>query len=612
MIKMNETDISQSIKSIKLGKIINIKKSDIIPKFSNNKKNYIYDYNPFTTENNYDNIFHSFNNEIRQNNDKKRQMTYFVSKKSKYLGNENITNENLYKNRKSDYKNAKFMLLDENTNNKKHDIKKEIGKNRKSIKRYIHTEINHKKDNLDKNDNNSDKKLDEKDNNLFKNLYYIKTPINNSNRFTNNNSINTLSIIPQITTESTKSISNQNITQERKNSKYNRLIKTKLNKTVYKPKFQISQDNSDFNFEDRLNDAKCYNEIMNIRRKYPFILNQNPLLPKKFDDLPRNIKKTNRKYFNIVQNENDKLFAQYFCIISKEKFSKKFQNIGNLMDFKNIYKQKNKNKEDMILKELIEKEKNNTLINDNIVSGYKLLKEISIKNNVFTKNKVKMDRKALNTKLKKFIIFLSSKLSNISIFFSEVIENYHKPKHSYYFPNSHDLFFAIKSKNLKLAEKLLDAEKYLVLDFDYFKMTALHLAAKYNFYQIIPKLFEYGSHMDDKNYIGDTPLLISVKHKYMMSTIFLLLYMASPFIKDKEGLNALYYSKFDFKLNIILKKIISLHYVSILGKTKNKIEFIQKEFSNYIINEYKNDLEVDAFNMINGRLEFYKRTNKNN
>ena len=609
---MNETDISQSIKSIKLGKIINLKKSDIIPKFSINKKNYIYDYNPFTTENNYDNIFHSFNNEIRQNNDKKRQMTYFVSKKSKYLGNENITNENLYKNRKSDYKNAKFMLLDENTNNKKHDIKKEIGKNRKSIKRYIHTEINHKKDNLDKNDNNSDKKLDEKDNNLFKNLYYIKTPINNSNRFTNNNSINTLSIIPQITTESTKSISNQNITQERKNSKYNRLIKTKLNKTVYKPKFQISQDNSDFNFEDRLNDAKCYNEIMNIRRKYPFILNQNPLLPKKFDDLPRNIKKTNRKYFNIVQNENDKLFAQYFCIISKEKFSKKFQNIGNLMDFKNIYKQKNKNKEDMILKELIEKEKNNTLINDNIVSGYKLLKEISIKNNGFTKNKVKMDRKALNTKLKKFIILLSSKLSNISIFFSEVIENYHKPKHSYYFPNSHDLFFAIKSKNLKLAEKLLDAEKYLVLDFDYFKMTALHLAAKYNFYQIIPKLFEYGSHMDDKNYIGDTPLLISVKHKYMMSTIFLLLYMASPFIKDKEGLNALYYSKFDFKLNIILKKIISLHYVSILGKTKNKIEFIQKEFSNYIINEYKNDLEVDAFNMINGRLEFYKRTNKNN
>ena len=210
------------------------------------------------------------------------------------------------------------------------------------------------------------------------------------------------------------------------------------------------------------------------------------------------------------------------------------------------------------------------------------------------------------------MIFLSSKLSNISIFISEVIEKYQKPRHSYYFPNSHDLFFAIKSKNIKLVDKLLDSEKYLVLDFDYFKMTALHLAAKYNFYQIIPKLFEFGSHMNDKNYIGDTPLLISIKHKFMMSTIFLLLYMASPFTKDKEGFNALYYAKYDFKLNNILKKIISLHYISILGKTKNKIEFIQKEFSDYIINEYKNDLEVDAYNMISGRIEFFKRSNKNN
>ena len=151
-----------------------------------------------------------------------------------------------------------------------------------------------------------------------------------------------------------------------------------------------------------------------------------------------------------------------------------------------------------------------------------------------------------------------------------------------------------------------------MLDFDYFKMTALHFAAKYDFYQIIPKLFEYGSHMNDKNYIGDTALLISVKHKYMMSTIFLLLYMASPFVKDKDGLSALYYSKFDFKLNTILKKIISLHYISILGKTKNKIEYIQKEFLNYIINEYKNDLEVDAYNMISGRIEFFKRRKNKN
>ena len=44
----------------------------------------------------------------------------------------------------------------------------------------------------------------------------------------------------------------------------------------------------------------------------------------------------------------------------------------------------------------------------------------------------------------------------------------------------------------------------------------------------------------------------------------------------------------------------------------NKIEFIQKEFCEYIIDEYKNDLEVDSYNIINEKLEFFKRKNKNN
>ena len=614
---MNATDLHDSIRSIKLGKIINLKSSVKIPKFSSHKKNNIYDFNPFTKEDTIENIFHSYNNAIRKDSSKKRQMTYFVNKKSAFFGNENIEDDNFHKSRKSDYKNkkVKFLSLNENENN--HDIRKSINKKGKNLKLYLHSEVNNRKTDLNLNSNNLNKNLENIENNSLKNLFYIKTTKNmNGNHISINHSINTLSIIPQITTESTNSISNQNIPIVEKNIlKYNRLIKTRLNKATYKPKLlKISQNNSEIKFEDKLKDKKTFNEIMNIRKKYPFILNPNPLMTKEFIDLPKNIKKTNKKYFDIVKNENDKLFSQYFCIIPREKFSKKFQNIGNPLDFKNIYKQNNKNKENIILNEVNEdkEENDNSIINKKIISGYKFLNEIKIKRNVILKIKVKLTKKNLFNKFKTALIFLSSKLNNISIFISEVIEKYQKPRHSYCFPNSHDLFFAIKSKNIKLVDKLLDAGKYLVLDFDYFKMTALHLAAKYNFYQIIPKLFEFGSHMNDKNYIGDTPLLISIKHKFMMSTIFLLLYMASPFTKDKEGFNALYYAKYDFKLNNILKKIISLHYISILGKTKNKIEFIQKEFSDYIINEYKNDLEVDAYNMISGRIEFFKRSNKNN
>ena len=613
---MNEKNINQSIKSIKLGTIINLKSSARIPKFSSHKKNNIYDFNPFTAEDTINNIYHSYNKEIMPDELKKIQMTYFVNKKTDIFDNKNKINDNLHKSRKINYKNkkVKFISLSENENKKKQDIIKPIIKKGKNLKLFIHSEEKNRKGNVNLNDNNPNIILDNKENNLYKNLYYIKTPqaINN-NPISINNSINALSIKQQITNESTKSISNQNTPQGKGISIYNRLIKTKLNKTAYKTKLQISQNNSDIKFEDKLKDAKSYNEIMKVRMKYPFILKQNPLLPKKFIDLPKNIKRTNKIYFDIVKNENDKLFSQYFSIVSKEKFSKKFQNIGNPLDFEKIYEQNNINDENTIFKEKNDNEViYNSLINEKIVSGYRLLKEIKIKKNDILKIKAKLTKKNLFRKFKKVLIFLSSKLSNISIFLNEIIENYRKPKHSYYFPNSHDLFFAIKSKDIKLTEKILDSKKYMVLDFDYFKMTALHFAAKYDFYQIIPKLFEYGSHMNDKNYIGDTALLISVKHKYMMSTIFLLLYMASPFVKDKDGLSALYYSKFDFKLNTILKKIISLHYISILGKTKNKIEYIQKEFLNYIINEYKNDLEVDAYNMISGRIEFFKRRKNKN
>ena len=613
---MNEKNINQSIKSIKLGTIINLKSSARIPKFSSHKKNNIYDFNPFTAEDTINNIYHSYNKEIMPDELKKIQMTYFVNKKSDIFDNKNKINDNLHKSRKINYKNkkVKFISLSENENKKKQDIIKPIIKKGKNLKLFIHSEEKNRNGNVNLNDNNQNIILDNKENNLYKNLYYIKTPqaINN-NPISINNSINALSIKQQITNESTKSISNQNTPQGKGISIYNRLIKTKLNKTAYKTKLQISQNNSDIKFEDKLKDAKSYNEIMKVRMKYPFILKQNPLLPKKFIDLPKNIKRTNKIYFDIVKNENDKLFSQYFSIVSKEKFSKKFQNIGNPLDFEKIYEQNNINDENTIFKEKNDNEViYNSLINEKIVSGYRLLKEIKIKKNDILKIKAKLTKKNLFRKFKKVLIFLSSKLSNISIFLNEIIENYRKPKHSYYFPNSHDLFFAIKSKDIKLTEKILDSKKYMVLDFDYFKMTALHFAAKYDFYQIIPKLFEYGSHMNDKNYIGDTALLISVKHKYMMSTIFLLLYMASPFVKDKDGLSALYYSKFDFKLNTILKKIISLHYISILGKTKNKIEYIQKEFLNYIINEYKNDLEVDAYNMISGRIEFFKRRKNKN
>ena len=572
----------QKLKSISLGKIANLKYFDIIQNKSDYQNNILLNVNTYNSENEIDS-----NNDLTINKERltKRNTTFF-NKKSNFFNNDISINNIFQKNRRSNCENKKIKKLILNEYKNKNSKNMGIEKNKSE-------KIN--------------SKFDIKNGQLFKNLFYIKTPKILNDKKINYDSLNTLSIIPQITTESTKSTYINNNPKEKESHIYTKLIKNKLNKS----KFQLLNYTSEFNIEKAIKDKKSYNELMKKRQKYPFILNPNPITKKMFTDLPKSIKKANRKYFNILKNENDKIFSHYFSIIPKEKFSKKFQNVRNIFDFENYEeKEKEKGKENITLNELNER-KEIPLINEKIVSGYKLLKQLNFEEAHSSKYKIKLSKKVIHYKFKKIIIFLSSKLSNLSIYMSEIIDNYKKPKHSYFYPNSHELFFALKSKNLTLVEKILNNNKYLVLDFDYFRMTALHWAAKYNFYQIIPKLCQYGSHTDDTNYIGDTPLLISIKRKSMTSTIFLLLYLASPFIKDKRGYDALYYSKYDFRLNNIIKKINLLHYISILGKTKNRIEYIQKRFCEYILDEFRNDLESDAYNIIYEKLELFKRTKKN-
>jgi len=359
---------------------------------------------------------------------------------------------------------------------------------------------------------------------------------------------------------------------------------------------------------NNISDIKKFTAVIKNRRKYPFILNPKPLKPTKFKDLPPNVLKMNNKFVNLLRIENEKVFTHFFSIIEKEKFSKKFQNIVNMYDIKDKTK-KNKKKDDKKYEE--GNSSSDSLINEDIISGKELLNELKKEENKRKIKPKKIDKKLLFYKIKKYIILLNSKMQMMSVYLNEIISNYKLPKHSYSSQSTHKLIFAIKSKNEKLVNEILDNNKNIVLDFDYFNMTALHWAAKYNFYQIIPKLIEYGAQVDAFNYIGDTPLLISVRHKYIESAVFLLLYLASPFTKDNEGLDILDYCKDDYRISNIFKKIISLHYISFFHPTKNRLDIIQTKFIEYIVAENKNDLKLGAYNLIKEKLDYYI-TKKNN
>ena len=203
---MYETDMRQSMISIRVGKIINLKNSDFIPNNSNNRKKLIEKKNTFSLEKNIKNIFLN-NDETKQENFSKRKISDFKNTKDANFIINNKTSFNFFHwSRKSNYsktennKNAKLMIIEGNENKITYDSDKDKTKNYKNLKLFLSSKTLNPKRNLNKFHN--------LDNNLFKNFYYIKSPNTLYNEFNQHTMNNTISTKPQLTTESSKSGNN--------------------------------------------------------------------------------------------------------------------------------------------------------------------------------------------------------------------------------------------------------------------------------------------------------------------------------------------------------------------------------------------------------------------
>ena len=539
-------------------------------------------YNSLEKVINNDNKIKYILSDKNHSNDILNKQKKIFNSSSKYKSNTHIKSYKEFKNNSKENKYQKLNLISQT-----------IDSRRNSSNNKINSYPQFSKDN---------KKISQK-------KHTFNQRINDYNL--NSNSIINKSLKHHTTIQSTVSTFAPGALSPQKDSS---LIRTKVFKeTTYRLVNKKNINNFIFSKNDsksnNISDIKGFTSIIKNRRKYPFILNPKPLKPTKFKDLPPSVLKMNKKCVNILRIENEKVFTHFFSIIEKEKFSKKFQNIANMYDIKDKTN-KNKKKDDKKNEE--GNSSSDSLINEDIISGKELLNELRKGDNKKTIIKKNIDKKVLFNKIKKYIILLNLKIQMMSVYLDDIISNYKIPKHSYSSPSTHKLIFAIKSQNEKLVNEILDNNKNIVLDFDYFNMTALHWAAKYNFYHIIPKLIEYGAQVDAYNYIGDTPLLISARHKYIESSVFLLLYLASPFTKDNEGKDVFDYCKEDFRIANIFKKIISLHYISFFHPTKNKYDVIQTKFIEYIVAEYKNDLKLGAYNLIKEKLDFYIRKKNNN
>ena len=361
----------------------------------------------------------------------------------------------------------------------------------------------------------------------------------------------------------------------------------KRNQEKVQKKYKYSRENILKSFSDvnrRSYIVKDKNYLI-YRKKYFFVKDPYIIGIDNEEKLKQKVKKFNENSLFLLLKENQKLFSQIGRIVEKGKFSEKFRDpLNNSFD-----------------KELEEerkiKEKN--IIKLNILSGVDLLKEMDkeIEKRKIVKKTTK--NKPILFSLKRFIIKKMEYLRHLQINFKEIINNYKMSKTAFSYPQTEYLIMAIRNKNYDDCCDILDKYKHIVLDFDFFHFTPLHWAAKLNFFEIIPKLISYGAPVNEQNLWGDTPLHISVTQKYYETSIFLLLYSASPFIKNSSNQKPFDCNN-DVQLNTMYKKIRDIHLKNFCSRQKNIYENIQKEFSNFVIFEFSNLLNPVALSLIKG------------
>ena len=328
------------------------------------------------------------------------------------------------------------------------------------------------------------------------------------------------------------------------------------------------------------------------KRKNKYTFKCNPYqVTGKFVDLPEKLKLLNNNNLKTLQKEAKKYFGNSFSLVQTEKFPYKFRNPlvnNNIMNDNDDVKN--------------EKEKS---IKENIISGMDIIQEINDRKNnekiFLNPKKLKIDKKKLYSKFKSILIQNSNYIKHISISSNELInkntndEQTNKTIH--YFVNKikniSQLIQAIKIHNLDKINELIEKNHLCVRDCDMFKYSTLHWAAKKDFFSIIPKLISFGVQVNSQTFLGDTPLHISVKRNNYESTVLLLIYLASPFIKNNMGKKPFDSCK-DYQMNIIYKKITSLHYKNMFVRNKLIYDNIQNEFIRFILEEFGTQLKKEC------------------
>ena len=328
-----------------------------------------------------------------------------------------------------------------------------------------------------------------------------------------------------------------------------------------------------------INSKKILKNLLPKEYDYNHEKTSEEVLKNVYHPLVRYQKKMLNKHINAINREIAVEYSNYFTIANKNNFSEEFQMCQDLIDLQSNEK----------LVEMI-----NRLINNN----FKLNKEVKKIIDINELNEKYLHKKKILSKFKEILIRCAIHYKRLNI----SLEQFYKLDLDSIQPfsnkESYTLICAIKDKDINHINKLLKNNYFLVYDFDHFKQTPLHWAAKRNVYQVISLIVSKGANVNAKDNTGRTPLHVAAAYNNLEAVEALVYDLAESSIKDNNGLLPEDLTN-DVIIKMILKRVKALHKLNKTMFVKNFESTIKNGLHYFFMNELKiNFLEVKAYEYV--------------
>ena len=126
------------------------------------------------------------------------------------------------------------------------------------------------------------------------------------------------------------------------------------------------------------------------------------------------------------------------------------------------------------------------------------------------------------------------------------------PQHPYSSTHSYDFMQACKTGNTPQVSLFLQKNRWLALEFDSGRQTALHWVCKRAYVEIIPLLLSAGAYINARDSEGRTPLHIATRKGHIETVKTLLIHHANPWIRTNSHRTPL-----QFTSSPVLRKLLT-------------------------------------------------------